>query len=253
MTVGLTTWMPKFRRLIPSGTRGSTNLVSPVSRSMQSSSRGLNVEVSVTRSGASFFLSGTCCEALAWSCMTWSWSACCRAWGFSSGVGRDEDGVGGVSGEDSRCGDERVDEGGVSDEAVEVVEVVEVVDAFESRCACVWCGTCSVSKEGRSVRERKAKSAANHGKAKTNKGRMRGPRALSRRREHRTMTEKLAKSTSYVPGPLEEGRQSSGLPRVRLFRQVPASIHRPPSNRFPAIPSAAIPGTTDPIAAPRPR
>ena len=43
--------MPKFLKLIPSGTRGSTNLVSPVSRSMHSSSRGLNVDVSVTLSG----------------------------------------------------------------------------------------------------------------------------------------------------------------------------------------------------------
>lgn len=43
--------MPKFLRLIPSGTFGSMNLVSPVSLSMQRSSRGLNVEVSVTRSG----------------------------------------------------------------------------------------------------------------------------------------------------------------------------------------------------------
>lgn len=200
MTV-LTTWIPKFRRLIPSGTRGSTNLVSPVSRSMQSSSRGLNVEVSATLSGESFFLSGICCGALAWSCMTWSWSACCWAWGFSSGVGSDEDGVGGVSGEDPRRGDERVDEGGVSDDAVEVVEVVEVVDAFESLCACAWCGTCSVSKEGRSVREWKTRFTASHEKAKTNKGECKGPRAPSRRREHRTMTKKPEKQTSFLTGP----------------------------------------------------
>ena len=55
------------------------------------------------------------------------------------------------------------------------VEVVEVVGAFESRCACAWCGTCSISKEGRSVREQSAKPQ----ESRTNKECV-GPCTLSR-------------------------------------------------------------------------
>ena len=94
---------------MPSGTRGSTNRVSPVSRSMQSSSRGLNVDVSITLSATLFrrCCFGPRCLAPVEPSMGWSSSAFC----FDADAGGSDDGgVGGVCGEEasaeSRVGEE---------------------------------------------------------------------------------------------------------------------------------------------------